>query len=120
MADKKTDRVKTVKTEVVGATIVWTRLDTEGEFGRLDVSALTPDMLRACALYGAKQVVADVVGTPANMDERVTRMKTAIASIGSGAWPRREAAEISPETAMLALAAKMGKSIEEVRAMLGM
>lgn len=100
----KTDRKKLVSVSVVGAVMIWNRVDTGAELARLDVTTLTDGMVRQLVVYGAKQIASDVVSA-VDGEEKFNGIVAAVAALGAGTWPRRPSAPASFEPAIAALMA---------------
>ena len=116
----KTDRKKVVSTNVFGSTVTFHRAESGEEFARLDVRALPEGIVDQLLIYGAKQIVADVVAGVDGVDKKIDGMAAAVASQGSGVWPRRASAPATLEPAIGALMANMGITREKAREMLGL
>jgi hypothetical protein len=114
----KTERKKLVGTQVVGDVVVFMRVDTGEEIGRLDTSALTTDMQRATLTYGTKQIISDIGAGTDDIETRIATMQRGIASLGSGSWPRRESAPASMEKAIITMMATLGETREQILARL--
>lgn len=115
----KSDRKKLVSTQVDGAKLIWHRVDSGAEIGRLDVTTLTKEMKLALMQYGAKQIVADVVSA-AEGEAKFNGMAAGIAALGAGTWPRRPSAPSTMEPAIAALMANLGCDRAKAREMLGL
>lgn len=118
----KTDRKKLVSTEVLadGATCVWFDARTGGEFARIDLTECTSDMQTRLAMYGLKQIVADIVSGLDGPDAKIKGMAGAVAMIEAGQWPRRAPAEGSLDRAIAMLMQAQGIDRGAARAMLGL
>lgn len=117
----KSERKQLVGTSIVRDTIVvFARKDTGEEFARIDVDAMSAEMQLQCMLYGVKQVVSDIVSTADGLEAKIDGMKAAVASIGSGTWPRRASAPVSTDKAVETLMKALGETREQVMARLGM
>ena len=114
----KSDRKKLIATEVYGGTVVFQRVDSGEEFGRVSMDDLGVDIQRQLMVYGAKQVIADVVASADGIEAKVRGMQAAIASLENGAWPKRTS-EVSIDKAAETLAASMGITVDQLKAMLG-
>lgn len=115
----KSDRKKLISTQVVGSKLVWHRVETGEEMCRLDICALTPNIVSQLLVYGAKQIAADVVAA-ADGENKFAGIRAAVAALGAGQWPRRPSAPTSMEAAISALIVNMGISREKAREMLGL
>jgi hypothetical protein len=115
----KTTRKNLVKTEVHNSCIVvFQRADTGEEFSRIKVDSLSSDMQYALMVYGAKQVVSDVVSQVEGIDGKMAGMQKAVAGLEGGIWPKRTS-EVSIDKAAETLAASMGISVDALKKMLG-
>ena len=115
----KSDRKQLVKTQTIGTLVVFHRADTGEEIGRVDGADLTEDMQTACATYGIKQIVSDVVAQLDGQDkfDGITRGCDAL---NAGAWPRRAPTSSAMEAAVTALMVNMKIDRAEACRMLGL
>lgn len=98
----KSDRKKLVSTQLLANKIlVWHKEADKSELFRLDLAGLVPTVIDALVHYGAKQIVADI-GASLEGQARLDAMGKAVASLGAGAWPRRESqpAVVTLDTAL--------------------
>lgn len=116
----KTDRKKLVATQVVGETVViFFDTRTGAEFNRLDIVSLTPTMRDKLMVYGAKQIVADIVAGVEGPDAKIKGMSKSVDALVAGQWPAR-ASERSPEGAIAMLMSAQGCTRAAARALLGL
>lgn len=85
----KTEKVKLVATECVGTTLQFKRAATKETFATLAVGQLSPKTLMDCAIYGAKQVCADVAASLEG-EARFAAIQKAAESLQAGIWPTRK------------------------------
>ena len=98
----KSDRKKLINTQVIGALVVFARADTGEEIARLNVDNVSADMGLALRVYGAKQIVADVVSQADGIDAKAKGMSAACDALNNGNWPRRVSmASMEPAIAMI-------------------
>lgn len=116
----KSDRKKLVGTQILGSVIVFQRMDTGEEFARLDTAELAEDVTSATLIYGAKQIVADIVASADGAEAKVAGMIAAIDSLKAGVWPRRQGAPVSMDKAIETMMKALGETEAQVRARLGM
>lgn len=117
----KTDRKKLVSTEVLrGRELVFFDTRTNGEFARLNVAILSDDVQAQLMVYGAKQIVSDVVAGLDGADAKVEGMAAAVDALRGGAWPRRKPAEGSLDRAIDLLMMTQGIDRDAARALLGL
>jgi hypothetical protein len=114
----KSDRKKLVGTQIVGTKVVFMRADTGEEIGRVDVATLTDNMTQQTLIYGVKQIVSDVVAGAEGIEAKVAGMSAAIASLGSGNWPRRPSAPVDMEKTIVTLMATLGETRAQILARL--
>ena len=114
----KSERKKLIQTQVVDGVVIFQRADTGEEFTRLDTEGLDPAILEQLVVYGAKQVISDVVASLEGLDAKMEGMQKAVASLENGAWPKRTS-EVSIDKAAETLAAKLGISVEALKKQLG-
>lgn len=115
----KSDRKKMIGTTVLDSRVVFNRCDTGEEFGRIDVDRLNDEMRLALMIYGAKQIIADVVSGAEGIDDKIKGMTAAITALEGGSWPRRaSAANMEPAIQMIMAAQKCTR--EAALAILGM
>ena len=101
----KSDRKKMVSTQIVGSLVVFHNAQTEAEITRLDVAGLSEAMQLALMIYGAKQIVSDVVSVVDGIDAKQRGMVSATEALRAGSWPRRPSAPASMEPAILMIMA---------------
>lgn len=116
----KSDRKKMVSTQVVGSVVVFHNAQTEAEITRIDVAGLSEAMQLALMVYGAKQIVADVVSAVDGIDAKSGGMARATDALRAGMWPRRPSAPASMEPAILMIMAAQGCDRAAAMAMLGL
>lgn len=115
----KSDRKKLINTQVIGALVVFARADTGEEICRVNVDDVSSDIGLALRVYGAKQIVADIVSQADGIEAKAKGMAAACDALASGQWPRRvSAASLEPAIAMLMTA--QGISREAAMELLGL
>lgn len=90
------------------------------EFRADEVDAKLRDAVFA---YGVKQIIADggALDKSATIGEKVAMMEKRANALRNGTWGTRQASAptITDDLAIATLAKSMGKTVEEIRAMLG-
>lgn len=114
----KSDRKKLVGTQIIGSVVVFQRVDTGEEIGRVDSGALAGVALEQTLVYGVKQIVSDIVASADGLEAKITGMQGAIASLNEGQWPRRLAAPVDMNKAIETMMKALGKTRAEVCTML--
>jgi len=108
----KSDRKKLITTQVVGPLVVFARADTEEEICRINVDGVSDEMRLALAVYGAKQIVADVVSAADGIEAKAKGMSSACDALRAGQWPRRASmASIEPAILMLMTAQGITRAV---------
>lgn len=98
----KSDRKKLINTQVIGGIVVFARADTGEEISRINTDAVSSDMQLALMVYGAKQIVADVVSQADGIEAKAKGMSAACDALRAGQWPRRiSMASMEPAIAMI-------------------
>lgn len=115
----KSDRKKLINTQVIGALVVFQRADTGEEICRIDTDTVSGAMQTALMVYGAKQIVSDIVAALDGIDEKAAGMVRACDALRAGAWPRR-ASQASMEPAIAHIMAHNGWSREKALEILGL
>ena len=115
----KSDRKKLIGTQVVGNIVVFHRVSTGEEIGRVDTGMMGGEILAQTLAYGVKQIVSDIVASADGIEEKCAGMRTAIASLGAGTWPRRAGAPASMDKAIETMMRALGETREQVCARLG-
>lgn len=98
----KSDRKKLINTQVIGGIVVFARADTGEEITRINTDMVSSEMQLALMVYGAKQIVADVVSQADGIDAKAKGMSAACDALRAGQWPRRiSMASMEPAIAMI-------------------
>lgn len=98
----KSDRKKLISTQVIGGIVVFARADTGEEISRINIDVVSSDMQLALMVYGAKQIVADVVSQADGIEAKAKGMSAACDALRAGQWPRRiSMASMEPAIAMI-------------------
>lgn len=115
----KSDRKKLINTQVIDALVVFQRADTGEEICRIDTDGVNGAMQTALMVYGAKQIVSDIVAALDGLDEKAAGMVRACDALRAGQWPRR-ASQASVEPAIAMLMTAQGISREAALKLLGL
>lgn len=115
----KSERKQMVKTQVINTLVIFQRADTGAEIERVDGADLNEAMQTACATYGIKQIVSDVVSQLDGQD-KFDGMAKACDALRAGAWPRRAPSAGSMEGAIMALMVNMKITRGQACGMLGL
>lgn len=98
----KSDRKKLINTQVIGGIVVFARADTGEEITRINTDMVSSKMQLALMVYGAKQIVADVVSQADGIEAKAKGMSAACDALRAGQWPRRiSMASMEPAIAMI-------------------
>ena len=98
----KSDRKKLINTQVIGGIVVFARADTGEEITRINTDMVSSEMQLALMVYGAKQIVADVVSQADGIEAKAKGMSAACDALRAGQWPRRiSMASMEPAIAMI-------------------
>lgn len=98
----KSDRKKLINTQVIGGLVVFARADTGEEITRINTDTVSSEMQLALMVYGAKQIVADVVSQADGIEAKAKGMSAACDALRAGQWPRRiSMASMEPAIAMI-------------------
>lgn len=98
----KSDRKKLINTQVIGGIVVFARADTGEEITRINTDTVSSEMQLALMVYGAKQIVADVVSQADGIEAKAKGMSAACDALRAGQWPRRiSMASMEPAIAMI-------------------
>jgi hypothetical protein len=115
----KSDRKKLINTQVIGALVVFARADTGEEICRLNVDNVDDEMGLALRVYGAKQIISDIVSQSDGIEAKAKGMSAACDALRAGQWPRR-ASQASVEPAIMMLMAAQGITREAALKLLGL